>query len=128
MKGQGYGVPMRHMVHGREMTVEEAAKKLKISIMRLYTYMNRHYPATLEQAYDAYMTGSASRSGHRLQRHDVGGEQLTIPEAARRFNLSEGALRTCMSGGACTLEEAVRVCQARKQARAEFQIMRALGF
>ncbi len=127
----------RHNVHGRWMTVREAAEELGIKPACLINWRCNHRDAqgnkpTLEAAYDQYMrykTGvQAKHPGNTTARHMVHGRRMTVVEAAERYHVSENYLRKIMSQRKCSLDAAVKRLEARRARRAEKDILNILGF
>lgn len=123
----------RHMVHGRWLSIAQAAEELGVPIGTLKSWRERNRDAagrlpTLEAAYDCYMHGRPERGGRVPKLYCVNGRQLSVAQAAERYKVTPAALYLCMHKHRCSLHTAVRRCRAAKQKRAEKEILKILGF
>ena len=123
----------KQMVDGRWMTNAQAARRLGISREALWHWRNNNRTADgrmmpLAEAVAERRSGRLRHGGKAAERYWVNGRQLTIAEAAERYNLSENALRQRKSKHKCSLQAAVKACEAAAKKRAEREIMRILGY
>ena len=127
----------RHKVHGRWMTVAEAATELGVKPHCLVTWRCTHRDAkgnqpTLEEAYDQYVRFRSGvdvkHPGGPTKYHRVHGKQMTTAEAAKAYRVSETYLRKIMSERKCSLAAAVDQVEAIRGKKAQKNIMRILGY
>ena len=126
----------RHLVHGRWMTVAQAAEELGITPHAIrqvrYRASRDGHPMTLEAVYDFYKNGLNRPRGYPAKQHRVLGHLMTVAEAAVKYKTTEGNLRGYMTKHRSTLETAVRRLEERraKEAakKAEKEILSILGF
>ena len=126
----------RHLVHGRWMTVAQAAEELGTTPHAIrdvrYRASRDGHPMTLEEVYDFYANGLKRPRGFQARYHRVLGHLMTVAEAAQKYKTTEGNLRKYMSYHHSTLETAVRRLEERraKEAarQAEKEILSILGY
>ena len=99
-----YKRPTIHMVHGRRMTVREAAEALGVSYKAVCQYRYK-YGATLQRAWDFYAARNAERA------------------AAERLGVKLKTLQWYRRYHRCGLAEAVAHYEAKRQKRAEKEIL-----
>jgi predicted transcriptional regulator len=123
----------RNMIGGRWMTVRQAAEMLGITVTALRDYMWYHRqpdgrPATLAEAVEAYRSREVSRGGKAPVQHRVGRKTMTCAEAADMLGINVNAVRMHMSKHKATLAQTIRYYEAKKQRKAEKDILNILGF
>lgn len=123
----------RHMVDGRWMTVRQAAEMLGITVTALRGYLYSHRqpdgrPATLAEAVDAYRSGAVRHGGHPPRLHRVGRRMMTQAEAAEMLGVSYAAIQLYTYKHKCSVAKAVKYYEAKKQRRAEREILRILRY
>ena len=123
----------RHMVDGRWMSIRQAAEMLGVPLSTLQSYLYSHRqpdgrPATLAEAVDAYRSGAVMHGGHPPRLHRVGRRMMTQAEAAEMLGIDVNAVRGHMSRNKATLAQSIRYYEAKKQRKAEKDILNILGF
>ena len=124
----------RHCVHGRWITAKQAAEELGCTVNGIRNWRNRNRnhdgtKRTLEEAYDyfhQYQTGERKRGGREPKKHKVRGHMMTVAEAAKKYNISETALRIQMSRFHRTLDAAIKRLEERRIRTAQKEIMEIL--
>ena len=103
-----------HLIDGRDMTVDEIAEMLDISVRALQNRKSRmDGDCSYQLIADMYRAGRFERAGDRYPRHLVDGEWITTAEAARRVGVRRGTLINWIyknkrpDGSAPTLGEAM---------------------
>ena len=129
----GQGRSDRHMVDGRWITVRQAAEMLSVTVTALRSYLYSHRqpdgrPATLAEAVDAYRSRAVRHGGHPPRLHRVGRRMMTQAEAAEMLGIDVNAVRCHMSRHKTTLAQTMRYYEAKKQRKAEKDILNILGF
>lgn len=101
--------PDRHLIDGREMTVAEIADLLGITKRALV--LRRHQMGGAAVSYqlivNMYRDNRFETKRDRGARHLVGGEWITVKEAARRVDVQPITLTRYMRSNGVTLAEAV---------------------
>lgn len=123
----------RHMVDGRWITIRQAAEMLGLSFAALQSYLYAHRqpdgrPATLAEAVEAYRSGAVKHGGHPPRLHRVGRRMMTQAEAAEMLGIDVNTVRCHMSKHKATLAQTIRYYEAKKQRKAEKDILNILGF
>ena len=119
---------IRHLVHGRWMTVPQAAEELKCKPHSIENWRNRNRDKdgrkpTVEEAYDHLKNAPKRGSGSVAKKHRVNGKQLTVREAAKTYKTTENVLRQTMHRHGCTLDAAVKRLENRRVRKAQRDIM-----
>jgi predicted transcriptional regulator len=123
----------RHMVDGRWMSIRQAAEMLGLPVTTIRSYLYSHRqpdgrPATLAEAVEAYRSGTVKIGGHPPKLHRVGRRMMTQAEAAEMLGINVNAVRMYMSKHRATLAQTIRYYEAKKQRKAEKDILNILGF
>lgn len=122
----------RHLVHGRWMTVQQAAQELdcKPHSIENWRSANRdkhgHKP-TLEEAYEHFKGAPKRGKGKEAEKHRVKGKLMTVSEAAEKHHTTVNALRQTMSRHNCSLDAAVQRLENRRTKAATKAIMAILN-
>ena len=124
----------RHCVHGRWLTAKQVAEELGFSVNGIRNWRNKNRNRdgsmpTMEEAYDyflQYKTGEKKRGGKVPKKHKVNGHMMTVMEAAKKYNISETALRIQMSRFHRTLDEAIKRLEERRIRMAQKRIIEIL--
>ena len=116
-----------HCVHGRWLTIAEAAEELGLAPGTLSVYYYRWNVKTLEETVDRYLwlRQCPQSTGPKPRRFRVHGKLLTVKEAAEKTGTSAEALYCRMRRGQ-TLEQAVDRIERRKRKIAEEKILSIL--
>lgn len=117
-----------HCVHGRWLTVAEAAAELGLAPGTLQGYRYK-WGATLEAAVDRVLQAREhpwKRRGRAPARHRVRGKLMTVNEASEAFGIRPGTLRLMIRYHRCSLEEAVTRCEEARKKRAARRIISIL--
>jgi len=122
----------RHLVHGRWMTVQQAAQELdcKPHSIDNWRSTNRDKDGnkpTLEAAYDHFKGAPKRGRGKEPEKHRVNGKKMTVREAAEKHGTTVNALRQVMSRHRCSLDAAVKRLEARRTRAAEKAILEILN-
>lgn len=111
--GTKYDKWPRHLIHGKWMTIREAAAELGCHHHTLQNY--RHMltrrdgkKPTLEAAYDYYRYERRSPGGSVAKLYYVHGHKMTVAQAAEKYGTTVNALYRYMHKHRSTLETAVR--------------------
>lgn len=118
-------------VHGKWMTVDEAAAELGISPYTLRSYKYKWKERTLEATVDRILEMRANhRANHRpgpaAAKHRVRGRMVTVAEAAGELGVPPMRLYAHIHYHRCSLEEAVKRCEKARAVRARNRIVRIL--
>lgn len=120
----------RHMVGGRWMTVRQAAEMLGVTVTALRDYLYSHRQPdgrqSLALAVEAYRSGAVLRGGKSPVQHRVGRKTMTCAEAAEMLGVNVQTLRTYMCTHRATLAQAIRYYEAKKQRKAEKELLKIL--
>lgn len=119
---------IRHLVHGRWMTVKQASLELNCKPHSIENWRSRNRDKdgnkpTVEEAYDHLMNAPKRGSGSVARKHRVNGKHLTVREAAEKYGTTENALRQTMHRHGCTLDAAVKRLENRRVRKAQRDIM-----
>lgn len=122
----------RHLVHGRWMTVQQAAQELdckphSIDNWRSANRDKNGNKPTLEAAYDHFKGAPKRGRGKEPEKHRVNGKKMTVREAAEKHGTTVNALRQVMSRHRCSLDAAVKRLEARRTRAAEKAILEILN-
>jgi hypothetical protein len=121
----------RHLVHGRWMTVQQAAQELdcKPHSIENWRSANRDKDGkkpTMEAAYDHFKGAPKRGRGKEPEKHLVNGKKMTVREAAEKYGTTANALRQTMSSHRCSLNAAVKRLEDRRIRKAQRDIMEIL--
>lgn len=126
----------RHRVHGRWMTIGQAAAEVGVKPFCINRWRSDQKKQTgvcptLEAAYDhyrAFASGEAKRYGGRLPaKHRVHGRMLTVQEAGERYHYARATLWSTMSRHQCSLQAAVDILLQKREDRAVRRIVNIIG-
>ena len=121
--------PAVHMVDGRWMTDQEIAKMVRVNVQSIRNYCSTHQCLRAEAAqyYKEINAGIRKRyPGAKPLKHKVYGKWMTEYEAAEKYRTKCGTLRAYRYKHGCSLDTAVRGLEARRQRRAERDLMEIL--
>lgn len=122
----------RHCVHGRWITLKQAAEELNCKPHSIDNWRSTHRDKngnkpTLEEAYDHFKEAHKRGPGKVPKKHWVNGKQMTVRQAAEKYDTEVGALRNLMSRHQCSLDTAVKRLEAWRKRRAEQAILEILN-
>lgn len=122
----------RHLVHGRWITVKQAAEELdcKPHSIENWRSANRDKHGkkpTLEEAYEHFKGAPKRGKGKEAEKHRVKGKLMTVSEAAEKHRTTVNALRQTMSSHNCSLDAAVQRLENRRTKAATKAIMAILN-
>jgi len=122
----------RHLVHGRWITVQQAADELGVRAHSINTWRckNRDRDGnrpTLEEAYEHFRNAPKRGRGNAIPKvHTVMGRKMTVKQAAERYNTTEKSLWLLMEAHHISLEAAVLRQQEYRKKKAVSSIMSIL--
>ncbi len=124
----------RYLIEGRWMTTDEIARMLGINKHTLSCWRSMHRgpdgkPPSMDAAIDHFR--DRAREGYvrcKPKAYRINGQMMTVADVARRYGVKPGTIYAQMSGSGISLAEVVRRREARKQERAEREIMKILGY
>ena len=117
-----------HCVHGRWLTIAEAAAELGLAEKTLRAYHWKWQAKTLEETVDRviWQQQCPGKRGKRARRHRVRGKLMTVAEAAEKLGVTDVALYNRIRRGE-SLEQAVDGVERTKREKAKWKIIRILG-
>ena len=117
-----------HCVHGRWLTIAEAAAELGLAEKTLRAYHWKWGTKTLEETVDRaiWMQQCPGKRGKRARRHRGRGKLMTVAEAAEKLGVTDVALYNRIRRGE-SLEQAVDGVERTKREKAKWKIIRILG-
>jgi len=121
----------RHCVHGRWITIQQAAKELNCKPHSIDNWRSANRDKdgnkpTLEAAYDHFKGAPKRGRGKEPEKHQVNGKKMTVKEAAEKHGTTVNALRQVMSRHRCSLDAAVKRLEDRRIRKAQRDIMEIL--
>lgn len=129
----GQGRAARYMVDGRWMTIKDVAQMLGVTMRAIYLWrFKRKRPdgsmPSMAEVVAAYRSGEVKHYGTLPKQHRVGGKMMTMREAAEMVGVSYDAMQLYVYKHRCSVAKAVKYYEAKKQRRAEREILGILGF
>ena len=129
----GQGRSARYMVDGRWMTINDVAEMLGRSKQAIYLWrFKRKRPdgslPSMAEVVAAYRSGEVRHYGKQPKQHRVGGKLMTMREAAEMVGVSYVAMQLYTYKHRCSVAKAVKYYEAKKQRRAEREILRIMGY
>jgi len=118
----------RHCVHGRWITIQQAAKELNCKPHSIDNWRSANRDRegnkpTLEEAYDHFKEAPKCGKGKEPEKHWVNGKRLTVRQVAEKYGTTISALRQVMSRHQCSLDTAVNRLEGRRKRKAEQAIL-----
>ena len=130
-----YRGPDRHLVHGVWMTEAEAAEKLGRSRWTVMQWRYRHRredgkPMLLVEAWDHFTAldkGWIKPQYGRKEKLTLKGRPAYATKVAKKLGIPVGSLYSHMHNHKCGLDGAVRYYEAKRQKKAEQEILRIIN-